>query len=71
MQITGIQETNIKQIEDRIESLISWESCIDEIGECNKICSGALKKVSMNCPRTIELQNSPSNDSSLLPFLPN
>lgn len=66
-----MKERKTKEAEDRIESLISWESCIDEIGECNKICSGALKKVSMNCPRTIELQNSPSNDYSLLPFLPN
>lgn len=71
LQITGMKERKTKEAEDRIESLISWESCIDEIGECNKICSGALKKVSMNCPRTIELQNSPSNDYSLLPFLPN
>ena len=57
----------------------SWRNCIDEIGECNKICARALKRVAMNCPGTAELlrllphesQDSISSKSShLLPFLP-
>lgn len=37
------------------QDIYSWNKCIDEIGECNKICSGALKRVAMNCPGTAEL----------------
>lgn len=60
--------------------MCSWRDSIDEIGECNKICSAALKRVALNCPGTTELlrlmPNEQSNDGKsssythLLPFLP-
>lgn len=47
---------------------VSWKYCIDEIGECNKVCSGALKRVVMSCPGTAQLLE--DTESDLLPFLP-
>lgn len=60
-------------------NMISWKDSVDEIGECNKVCSAALKRVALCCPGTAELLRLMPNDQSseekssythLLPFLP-
>lgn len=60
--------------------MCSWRDSIDEIGECNKICSAALKRVAFKCPGTAELlrlmpdeqqvSGKTSSYTHLLPFLP-
>lgn len=63
-------------VKDQSGVTCSWKCGIDEIGECNKICSVALKRVVQQCPGNTELQRMISGDdakpgdSYLLPFLP-
>ena len=47
----------------------SWKNSLDEIGECNKICAGALARVARSCPRSGELVGDSKEHSHLMPFL--
>jgi hypothetical protein len=48
----------------------SWKNSVDEIGDCNKICAGALGRVAITCPRSGELvHGSEGEHSHLMPFL--
>jgi hypothetical protein len=61
-------------------SMLSWKDSVDEIGECNKVCSAALKRITLKCPGNVELLRLMPNEQSkaegkssythLLPFLP-
>ena len=47
----------------------SWKNSVDEIGECNKLCAGALARVAMSCPRSGELVGGEGEHAHLMPFL--
>lgn len=62
-------------------SQLEWRHCLDPLGECNKVCSEALRRVVEACPGSAELARAASGrpgssaaaespGEQLLPFLP-
>lgn len=65
---------------------LEWPRCLDALGECNKVCSEALRRVVAACPGSAELARAAgaapaggrpgsaaageSPGEQLLPFLP-
>lgn len=53
------------------EEVLSWPCCMDDLGECNKLCAEALARVVGACPGASALTSSRSLSAGdqLLPFL--
>ena len=61
---------------------LEWAHCLDALGECNKVCAEALRRVVAACPGSAELARASSAGGrpasaggeapgeQLLPFLP-
>ncbi len=58
------------------EGLLEWKNCMDDLGECNKLCAEAMARVVQACPGSAALlavhnkgQASSGASNTLLPFL--
>jgi len=56
---------------DEEKEVLSWPYCMDDLGECNKLCAEALARVVGACPGASSLRSSRSLSAGdqLLPFL--
>ena len=55
---------------DLDEEYLEWVHCMDDLGECNKLCAEALGRVVDACPGSSQLLGSSgSRAEQLMPFL--
>lgn len=67
--LSRYQNTAHIAADGQLPTYYSWKNSVDEIGECNKLCAGALSRVAMSCPRSGELVVGEGEHAHLMPFL--
>lgn len=67
--LSRYQNTAHIAVDGQLPTFYSWKNSVDEIGECNKLCAGALSRVAMSCPRSGELVGGEGEHAHLMPFL--